>query len=276
MAPFLQYLFSAYGFFGTMLICGVLMLNCTAMGALYRPLRLKYVNQDFHDSKPLKHSNHTNIIAKQMVMTDNFGSVHSIHTKSNLTNEQGHEGDMFQNEVDKKDNSDGELTEDESPNTNKEKPHSCFQIVLGSCSRGLDLALLRNTEYMALSLLSAFAITIAITNMIFLANYAESKSFTPSDLTFLLMAMNFAEIPMRLLSGFLFDLHCVRRNGLVVYALFCMLSGISTGLLAVSDDKVYCYIIWIAQESILAITLVQYTTVMTDIIGETYITHELN
>ncbi len=269
MAPFMQYLFSSYGLFGTLLICGALMLNCTAMGALYRPLRIIHADQDFHDSKPLRGVHHTNRLAKQMMTTDDFGSVHSIHTKSNKKNEQDDLLPYVEVDTKVEDKSDEKHVEEGSHDANKERTHSCLKTALGGCSKGLDLALLKNTEYMTLSLVSGFAITIAITNVVFLASYAESKGFSQTDITFLLVAINFADIPLRLLSGFLFDLKCVRRNGYLVYALFCMLSGVCAGLLAVSDNKVYCYIVWILLQTVSAVTLVQSTTVMTDIIGKT-------
>ncbi len=51
MAPVLKYFLFAYGFSGTMLICGALVLNFTAMGALYRPLKSTHVYKECHDSK---------------------------------------------------------------------------------------------------------------------------------------------------------------------------------------------------------------------------------
>ena len=80
-------------------------------------------------------------------------------------------------------------------------------------------------------------------------------------------ANTFTDIPIRFLIGFLMDLKCVRRRRLWVYVLFCILGGVSSVGLTVTDDKVYCVIVWIILQSTFAVTQAQSSTVMTDVVG---------
>ena len=250
-----------------MLILGGLMLNITAMGALNRPLRIIRVDQAFHDSKPLHKSKQTNRLENQMMITDDFGSVHSVHTKSISKQEQ--DDPLLKVEVEIKTASNiDEVQIKESLVKDKTKSNSCLKRLLGDCSAGLDLALLENSEYLSLSLLSGFVMTIVLTNATFIASYAETKQFNQSEITFLLMAMNCIDIPSKILSGFLFDTNCVRQNGFLIYAVFCMLSGTCAALLAVSDNKVYCYIVWLMLQATTGVAFSQVTTVMTNVVGK--------
>ncbi|XP_033325059.1 monocarboxylate transporter 5 [Megalopta genalis] len=243
-APCLEYLIATYGWRGAIMLCSGVVLNCVALGALFRPLREKKPRnsgspEDASRRNNVNENTNTHIVAFQRE-NNRARVIATISQPTLILRDVLHEENLgnVQKEIP---NSTQDYTEDRLyvQESLKNLPNSMeyskadAKILNGNCEEAvgnfheiLDISILKDPVFILFTF-SNFCTSIGFNvPYVYVLPQAEEQGITKKDASYLLAIIGIANTMGRIVLGYISDKPWVNR--LLIYNLCLTICGLAT------------------------------------------------
>ena len=254
MAPVLRVLFSEYGYSGTLIILGGLVLHFSAAGLLYRPLKTtSYMITEVIGTEDENDKPSTEMVLKN----EKVGSYSDLPLKAGWRAQEPllkPEGDARTKSPTRSQNSivrsQNLYKSQEAAMSTGRKISACVKVKLAikqglrSVVSELGLHMLADVQFLLLGFtMSSIAWTMT-NSWTMAAGLAREKNFTTSQVTLLLVVVAAAELPCRLASGFIFDIAPLRKLRPIMFAFVAFVVGVTNSSLPLVQGVVPTFVVW--------------------------------
>ena len=213
ISPLVTVMFDHYGYSGTMLLLGGILLHALISAALFRPLTLSKTDmQEMEEIKKEMQEGETKENGIMLTVPETRERSHSalettepLAFGSNLSiaMEDDEEDDANVKEI-------KSLSQDESVKIKKKK---------GFCAKYFNPELIKEKKFLSFSLMMMCVFVCFSCMTTFMAALAKEKGITTTQFAIILMAAAATDLVGRFSSGFLFDLKIVVHRRMLLFSL---------------------------------------------------------
>ncbi len=155
---------------------------------------------------------------------------------------------------------------------NMDNKKSCCQRCAQACSKIFDLPLLKEMPFLTFALLNSLSRSINSINNSFLASLATDKGFDTTEITLIIMLTNLIGIPVRIVTGLIFDRKFVRKWRLTLFGWIMLVLGVFTFSIPIMPGVIPTLVMWCLYEAVAGISESQQATFAADIVGRKRLT----
>ena len=229
LAPLLTFLFDKYGYTGTMLILGGLMLHVFVTALLFRP--------------------HPKTVLVNIVKTDD-----KYESEKQESRKQYDESNMVNMEMQEI------KTRTESRIIANEKPPVC------NSKLKVYIHILGDSTFIAFAI-SVMCLLLMLSCNAFLAGLAKERHITDIQITVILVVTSVATCLSRILFGILFDINCIKERRMILYCFFSAASGVLCCLFPFAGGFASLLVLNLVTNILSQGMHGQHLTVLSDLIG---------
>lgn len=256
-APLLNYLFSEYGFSGTMMIQSGIVLNCCITASLSRPLNNKRKLQAQGKVEKCNQSTDGEDSKEPVQLKD----LNSQNASLESEDTDCHKGQYIPDIINSS-NPSLDLECRTSPSSHRIYC-SCRNIVATS-----GLYLCKNVKFASQCLLVCFFFSVVMCGFVYMGPLAkETCQMTPGDIALVVSVVSIVEIAARILSGILFDLKRLKYHRSTLYGILGITMGIIFGILPFATNFYGFMICWFAHMTCFVMFHTHTYIIMGDIVG---------
>ena len=238
VAPLVTLSFEYYGYSGTILLLGGLMLHLFVSAALFRPVSVREIH--VHE-----------------IELDKERSREEIHSKDDDVNVTGDQVDqvLFEQAANKLD-----LNETESEVEKQKEKKSVL-------TKHLNIELLVEKEFLSFCFLMIGIFMCFACRNSFMSLHAKEKHIEGRHFALILLAESVSDLVGRLTSGILFDIKTIKKRRILLFSLFTLIVSSMMFVLPFSYNFTSFISVVICRAVFLSAVHAQHLTILSDLVG---------